>query len=303
MAAGSSTPNSSRFTTLITGLAFGECPRWHDGRLYVSDQHARRVLSVALDGSSVIVAMVPQQPSGIGWLPDGRMLVVSMRDRKILRREDSGAFVVHADLSALAPWHLNDMVVDVDGRAWVGNFGFDLMGGTPLRETVLICVEPDGSARVAAEELGFPNGMVITPDGTLIVAETLANRLTAFDVRSGRLTNRREWAKFGEPPASANLNEALSELTVTPDGICLDAEGAVWVADCIHARLLRVAEGGRILDELPTGSPAFACMLGGDDGKTLFACTAPTFQEEEVVANHRGSIVMTKVEIGHAGLP
>ena len=293
------------FTTLISGLSFTECPRWRDGRLYVSDFYTHRVLAVAMDGTAETVAYVPQQPSGLGFLPDGRMLIVSMRDRKVLRREADGSLVEHADLSGLASWHLNDMLVDRDGRAWVGNFGFDLMGGAAACSTVLICVEPDGRARVVADRLGFPNGMVLTPDGcTLIVAESTMNRLSAFNVVLGSLGERRTWASFGDPPASSDAGEVLGQVAVAPDGICLDAEGAVWVADAVHSRLIRVAEGGRILGERKTnGVGVFACMLGGDDGRTLFASVAPTFHEGEASANHEASILMTKVEVPHAGLP
>ncbi|HWS98114.1 MAG TPA: SMP-30/gluconolactonase/LRE family protein, partial [Candidatus Methylomirabilis sp.] len=254
----------SEFTTLITGLSFTECPRWRDGRLYVSDFYTHRVLAVAMEGTAETVADLPQQPSGLGFLPDGRMLIVSMRDRKVLRREIDGSLVEHADLSGLAPWHVNDMLVDHNGRAWVGNFGFDLEGGVPTRTTVLICVEPDGTAQVAADGLGCPNGMVLTPDGsTLILAESTMNRLSAFDIKSGSLGERRTWAAFGDPPTSTDISEVLKQVAVAPDGICLDAEGAVWVADAAHGRLLRVAEGGRILDERKTdGIGVFACMLG-----------------------------------------
>jgi sugar lactone lactonase YvrE len=197
------------------------------------------------------------------------------------------------------------MLVDRDGRAWVGNFGFDLTGGAPARTTVLICVEADGAAKVVADELGFPNGMVLTPDGrTLIVAETTMNRLTAFNVSAGSLSNRRIWAAFGGAPATTNVAETLKQTAVVPDGICLDAEGYVWVADAAHKRLVRVAEGGRIVEELKTnGLGAFACMLGGDDGRTLFACVAPTFREAEASANHQAAILMTRVKVPHAGLP
>jgi sugar lactone lactonase YvrE len=294
-----------QFTTLISGLSFTESPRWRDGRLYVSDFYTRRVLAVALDGTAETLAHVPQQPSGLGFLPDGRMLIVSMRDRKVLRREADGSLVEHADLSALAHWHCNDMLVDRDGRAWVGNFGFDLMSGAPPRTTVLICIEPDGAASAVADDLGFPNGMVLTPDGrTLIVAESMMNRLTAFEVTAGILAKRRTRAVFGDLPTSTNVSEALGQLAVASDGICLDAEGAVWIADATHGRLVRVAEGGRILQELKTnGMGVFACMLGGDDGRTLFASVAPTFHEAEAKANHRAAIWMTKVEVPHAGLP
>jgi sugar lactone lactonase YvrE len=205
------------FTTLISGLSFTECPRWRDGRLYVSDFYTHRVLAVAMDGTAETVAHVPQQPSGLGFLPDGRMLIVSMRDRKVLRQEVDGSLAEHADLSAVAPWHLNDMLVDHDGRAWVGNFGFDLMAGAPACTTVLICVEPDGTAKVVADRLGFPNGMVLTPDGgTLIVAESMMNRLSAFNVVLGSLGERRTWAAFGDPPASTDVGEALGQVPSCP---------------------------------------------------------------------------------------
>ena len=293
------------FTTLISGLSFTESPRWRDGRLYISDFYTHRVLAVAMDGTVETLAHVPQQSSGLGFLPDGRMLIVSMRDRKILRREADGSLVEHVDLSALAPWYLNDLLVHPDGRAWVGNFGFDLMGAAPMRATVLICVQPDGAAKVAADGLGFPNGMVLTPDGsTLIVAESTMNRLSAFNVAPDSLGERWTWAAFGDPPKSTNVGEALAQVDVCPDGICHDAEGAVWVADAAHGRLIRVARGGRILEELPTpGVGAFACMLGGDDGRILFASVAPSYHEAEASANHQASILMTKVEVPHAGLP
>jgi sugar lactone lactonase YvrE len=295
----------AEFRTLISGLSFTESPRWRDGRLYISDFYTYRVLSVSMDGTAETVAHVPQQPSGLGFLPDGRMLIVSMRDRKILRREADGSLVVHADLCRMAPWHLNEMLVDQHGRAWVGNFGFDLMGGAPARTTVLICVEPDGSAKVAADGLAFPNGTVLTPDGgTLIVAESTMNRLSAFRVTRGALGERRTWAKFGEPPKSTSVSGVLKEVEVAADGICLDAEGAVWVADAAHGRLVRVAEGGKILQELKVlEGGVFACMLGGADGRTLFACAAPTFHEGVASVKHRASIIMTRVEVPHGGLP
>jgi sugar lactone lactonase YvrE len=293
------------FSTLIDGLSFTECPRWRDGRLWISDFYTHRVLAISMDGSPETIAEVPEQPSGLGWLPDGRMLIVSMKDRRILRREHDGTLAGHADLFDLAPWHLNDMVVDVQGRAYVGNFGFDLMGGGAARTTNLIRVDPDGARTVAADDLGFPNGAVITPDGsTLIVAESFAGRLTAFSVASdGSLTDRRVWAQFGSPPSTTDVAEALAAAEVVPDGICLDAEGAIWVADAIHGRLIRVVEGGEIVEEIAGPMGLFACMLGGPDGRTLFACAAPTFAEHEASVDHRAAILMTTVDVPHAGLP
>lgn len=295
----------SEFATLVDGLSFTECPRWRNGRLYVSDRYTRRILAIATDGTVETFAQTEGLPAGLGFLPDGRLLITSMRDRKVLRRERDGSIVEHADLSALAPGELNDMLVDHEGRAWVGNFGFDLFGGAPGCSTVLIRVEPNGAATVAAEDLFFPNGTVLTADGgTLIVAETMANRLTAFTLSDGLLVYRRTWAAFGNLPESTDVARIVSEADVVPDGICLDAEGAIWVADVTKQRLIRVAEGGAILDELSTnGLCAFASMLGGDDGRTLFACVAPTFDETEAALHHRSSILMTRVTVPHAGLP
>jgi len=173
----------STFATLLDGLSFTECPRWRDGRLYFSDRYTRRILALSLDGSAETYACTDGLPAGIGFLPDGRLLIASMRDRKVLRREHDGGIVEHADLSALAPGYLNDMLADDEGYAWVGNFGFDLFGGEPAHPTALIRVAPDGTPAIAACDLAFPNGTLLTPDGgTLIVAETMANRLTAFTV-------------------------------------------------------------------------------------------------------------------------
>jgi len=293
------------FTTLLDGLSFTECPRWRDGRLYFSDRYARRVLAVSVDGSVETYARIGGLPAGIGFLPDNRLLIASMLDRKVLRLEPDGAIVEHADLSPLAPGYLNDMLVDHEGYAWVGNFGFDLFAGEPARSTALIRVAPDGTPSVAARDLAFPNGAVLTQDGlTLIIAETLANRLSAFTVSNSQLSELRTWAAFGDPPATTDVGKILGQADVAPDGICLDAEGAVWVADVLNQRVIRVVEGGAIVDELKTnGLCAFACMLGGDDGKTLFACAAPTFDHTEAAAHHRSTILMTRVEVPHAGLP
>ncbi len=295
----------AEFSTLIGGLSFTECPRWHDGRLYVTDRYTRRVLAIAEDGTAEAFAHTPGLPAGIGFLPDGRLLIASMLDRKIVRREPDGSLVEHADLSSFAQWQINDMLVDHQGRAWVGQFGFDLFGGAPARTTTLLRVMPDGSTAVVAEQLGFPNGIVLTSDRrTLIVAETTMNRLSAFTITGDTLSQRRNWAAFGEPSMSTAVHEIAQHSAVMPDGICLDAEGAVWVADVTHQRVIRVIEGGAVVEERKTdGVSVFACMLGGHDGRTLFTCAAPTFDDAEASTNHRASILTTRVDVPHAGLP
>ncbi|MEP9381617.1 SMP-30/gluconolactonase/LRE family protein [Nocardioides cheoyonin] len=291
--------------TLIDGLSYLECPRWHEGRIWFSDFYTYAVYSAAADGSDQRLEVeVPQQPSGLGWLPDGRLLVVSMRDSTILRQEPDGSLSVHADLSPYVSGHPNDMVVDRSGRAYVGEFGFDLMAGAPVEPARLLCVEPDGSVSVAAEEMLFPNGSVIIDDATLLVDETFGNRITAFDIAAdGTLTNRRTWAEFGLAPTERDLEKALAELVVAPDGCALDAEGALWVADALGNRVLRVLEGGTIDRTVEPGSGVFACMLGGDDGRTLFLCSAPDFQEEARKAAREARLLAVEVDVPHAGLP
>jgi len=289
---------------VLEGFSFLECPRWHDGRLWVSDFYTERVVATDGRGGTEVVAEVPGQPSGLGFLPDGRLLVVSMRDHRVLVRDERGELTEHADLSGVVSGALNDMVVDDRGRAWVGNFGFDLMGGAPLRYATLTRVDPDGTVAVAAEDLGFPNGMVILPGGVLVVAETFAGRLTAFDIgEDGELSGRRVWAQFGETPQTDDVEAAVQLLQVAPDGICADAEGAIWVADAVHNRVLRVEEGGRVLDEIDAGTGVFACMLGGDDGRTLFLCAAPSFPEHERRPVREAQLLAVDVEVPHAGLP
>ncbi|OEV03621.1 SMP-30/gluconolactonase/LRE family protein [Streptomyces nanshensis] len=298
--------SARELTVVLDGFSYLECPRWHDGRLWVSDFYTDKV--VVTDGRSgagaEVVAEVPGQPSGLGFLPDGRALIVSMRDHRLLVRDEKGQLSEHADLSSVVSGVLNDMVVDEQGRAYVGNFGFDLMGGAALRYTTLTRVDPDGTVTTVAEDLGFPNGMVILPGGVLVVAETFAGRLTAFDVGAdGGFENRRVWAQFGETPDTEDVGEAAERLQVGPDGICADAEGAIWVADALHNRVLRVAEGGTVLDEIPTGTGVFACMLGGDDGRTLFLCAAPSFPEHERRPVREAELLAVRVEVPHAGLP
>jgi sugar lactone lactonase YvrE len=247
------------------------------------------VLAVDMDGNAETILAVPGQPSGLGWLPDGTLLVVSMTDRRLLRLDPTGLAEV-ADLSALATFHCNDMVVDAEGRAYVGNFGWDLHGGGSPVEAVLALVPPTGETRVVAEHLAFPNGTVITPNGrTLIVAETMAARLTAFDVAAdGSLTNRREWAR---------LDGAV------PDGICLDAEGGIWVASPISAEVLRVREGGAVTHRVSVETQAFACMLGGPDRRHLFVCTALDSEPSRCRETRSGRIEVVEVDVPGAGRP
>ena len=296
---------SREIVTVVSDLSYAECPRWHDDRIWFVDFYTYRVLSAAEDGSDLRVeAEVPEQPSGLGWLPDGRLLVVSMRDARLLRREPDGTLVTHADLSAHVSGHPNDMVVDRDGRAFVGNFGFDLMNGAPVAPANLVRVDPDGTVTTVADDMWFANGSVITDDGVLLVDETFGNRITAFDLgQDGSLGNRRVWARFGELPADRDLEKALGQLVVAPDGCCLDAEGALWIADALAGRLVRVREGGEIVDEIPVGSGVYACMLGGADGRTLFACAAPDFNEHARKAAREARLVSVRVDVPHAGRP
>ncbi|HEX6467808.1 MAG TPA: SMP-30/gluconolactonase/LRE family protein [Streptosporangiaceae bacterium] len=268
-------------TTVVSGFTFLEAPRWRGGRIWMSDFYTLQVLSAREDGSDLRVeATVPQQPSGLGWLPDGRLLIVSMRDRRLLRREPDGTLVTHADLGEHATGHLNDMAVDAEGRAYVGNFGFDLMGGAPLATAALHRVDPDGGVTEVATDLWFPNGSAITRDNVLLVNETFGNRVTAFDVTGdGRLTNRRVWAEFGPLPTERAIAKVLEQTAVAGDGACIDAEGGLWIADATGGRLLRVTEGGTVTDEIRPGTNVYACALGGADGRTLFACAAPDFDE------------------------
>ena len=285
--------------TVASGFAFLEAPRWHDDRIWFSDFYTHRVLSAREDGSDLRTeAAVAQQPSGLGWLPDGRLLVVSMLDRKVLRREPDGTLATHADLSGYATGHANDMVLDAEGRAYVGNFGFDLMSGAPPATAALHRVDPDGTVTEVADDLWFPNGSVITPDSVLIVNETFGNRCTAFDLTAdGRLANRRVWAQFGPLPAELANGGAPAGALVAPDGACLDAEGAVWIADGAGDRLLRVKEGGEIADEVRPGSPVYACALGGADGRTLYACAAPDFDATARAAAREARLLAFRVPV------
>lgn len=253
----------TELTPRVQGLAFPEGPRWHDGSLWCTDIADGKVLRIGSDGTIEVIADGIPGVSGLGWLPDGRLLAVAGVQRALLRRDASG-WQVHADLAPLVGADCNDMVVDGRGRAWVGNWGFDFMAGAKPATTVIVRVDPDGRAQAVADAMSFPNGSVVTPDGrTLIVAETYRGQLTAFDIADdGSLQNRRAWATLAEGK---------------PDGICLDADGAIWVASPPTRELLRVREGGEITHRVAAPGDAVACMLGGADRRTLFMLSAPLF--------------------------
>jgi len=275
---------------LVDGVDFGEGPRWHDGRLWYSDFYQRAVYTVTSDGKrEAIHADLDDRPSGLGWLPDGSLLVVLMTTRRLVREVD-GALVPYADLSGVAAFHCNDMVVSATGHAYVGNFGFDLEARATYQPADLALVRPDGSVSVAAEAMAFPNGSVITPDGsTLIVGQSFGGDYVAFTIGDdGTLSDRRAWATM---PGMA------------PDGCTLDDEGAIWFSDAAGAGLVRVREGGEITHTIPTPMPSYACVLGGDDGRTLFALCAPDPHPDAVAGKAAGAIYAVEVNVPHAGLP
>lgn len=289
----------SETRVVAEGLYFGEGPRWRDGKLWFSDFYDHAVKTLSPDGEVRIEHSFDDQPSGLGWLPDGRMLVVSMKRLQVLRQEDDG-FAVHADLSEYSRFMCNDMVVDGQGRAWVGNFGFDLDGEIRSRgaeavlsdfpTTNLVRVDADGSVHCAAPDMAFPNGTVITPDGgTLIVAESLGMRLTAFDIAAdGSLQNRRVWAQL----------EGRA-----PDGICLDADGNVWVANALAPECVLVAPGGEIVRRVETSRNCFACMLGGTDERELYMMTAEGSDHDVAMRERSGRIESITADSPRAGCP
>jgi sugar lactone lactonase YvrE len=244
--------------TLMTGLVFGEQPRWHEDRLWFSDWGTQEVIAVDLQGDSEVILQGRSFPLCVDWLPDGRLLVVSAREGLLLRRESDGSLVTHGDLTGLSdPPAGNELVVDGRGNAYVNGGGFDLMAGEEFAPGIIALVTPDGSSRQVADGIAFPNGMVVAPDdSTLIVAESYAKRLTAFDIAAdGSLSNRRVWA---------DLHDGV------PDGICLDTENAVWYSDVPNRRCVRVREGGEVLQTVELDRGCFANALGGPDKRTLF---------------------------------
>ena len=281
---------AERLKVLLDGLAFPEGPRWHDGRLWFSDMHAHEVVAMSPDGRRETMFSHSGPVSGLGWLPDDRLVVVSMEDRRLLRIEPDGRAVEHADLSAIATGNCNDMVVDAQGRAYVGNFGVGFPTSRP-QPTAMARVDPDGRASVAADELVFPNGTVITPDGkTLVVGESFAGRMTAFDIAAdGGLSNRRLWAQLPE--------------RAVPDGCCLDSEGAIWVASPTTNDVIRLKEGGEVLDRIVADRGVYACMLGGADRLTLYVLTCSGSDPAATASERAGRIEAAKVEVPGAGLP
>ncbi|MEN3357919.1 MAG: hypothetical protein V7637_1901 [Mycobacteriales bacterium] len=272
------------FAVLARGLAFPEGPRWHDGALWFSDMYAGEVLRLVPGAAADRVAAVPECPSGLGFLPDGRLLVVSMHDRRVLRLDPDG-LRVHAELSGLASWHTNDMLVDPAGRAYVGNFGDASAPPDPVTPANLALIQPDGRVGLAAAGMHLANGMALLDGGrTLVVAETraLPPRLTAFDVAAdGSLSGRRVLIEFG------------AEL---PDGICAGPDDHLWVASPFTGEILRVIPDGAIEQRLAVPQPPYACVLGGADGRTLFVCTSDTWRPDEALAARSGQILALPVD-------
>ncbi len=282
---------ANQIRVVLDGLIFPECPRWHDGRLWFSDMLDHKVIAVDPDGNAETVAEVPGQPGGLGWLPDGRLLVVSMTDQRLLRLDIDGLKEA-ASLSQLAVGNCNDMVVDRHGRAYFGDWGF--VGAMPrgqMPAAHLIMVSPEGKSRIVANKVLFPNGAVITPDGkTLVVAESFASRLGAFDIEDdGSLTNYGIWADLGRG--------------VIPDGICLDSEGAIWVTNSAGNDVIRVNRGGEVVGRLTVSSRAYACILGGADRRSLYLTTAAPGLFADLKSKRSGRIEVVQVDVPGDGIP
>jgi sugar lactone lactonase YvrE len=287
--------------TLRAGLSFGEGPRWHGERLWYSDFYRFAIFSTDAEGREErLEHEVPGQPSGLGWLPDGDLLCVSMTDHQVLRIHGDEVSL-HCDISPYCGFWANDMVVSTSGVSYVGNFGFDLdvmlrdvgaegMMATPPPTTNLVVISPEGEVLQVVPDMAFPNGSVITPDGkTLIVGETMTFRLSAFDIGpSGTLSNRRVWAQLD---------------FVATDGMCLDAQGQIWLANALTNKCLRVKKGGEITGKIETAQTAFACMLGGADRKTLYVLTSPSSDRFKIATSSAGQIEAAEVAVAGAGLP
>lgn len=274
--------NQHHTSTLVDGLMFPEAPRWHHGELWFTDQHARRVLRLNADGSLFEVTKTPDLPGGLGWLPDGTLLVVQMTERTVCSIVNS-RLKTYADLSGLAGFHCNDLLVDSQGRAWVGNFGYDLHRGEAVKSAEIILIPVHGPPRIAARDVIFPNGMAITADGnTLLVAETFAARITALDISAdGQLSNARLWA---------DLNGAF------PDGLCLNPDGTLWVAAPNISQVLQLREGGEILSRVFTHARPYACAIGGHNDDKLYITSSATDDPGKAKNQKSGRIEMLSLD-------
>jgi len=280
----------SELKTLLTGLALGESPRWHENRLWFSDWVAQELMAVGLDGKSEVIVRVPTLPFCFDWLRDGHLVIVSGREGLVLRQESAGSLVTHADLTRLSRFPWNEIVVDGRNNIYVNAINFDFSAG-PFAPGIIALVTPDGAVRQVADGLAFPNGMLVTPDNSrLIVAESYGKCLTAFDIAAdGSLSNRRVWADLGEN---------------YPDGICLDAENAIWYADVPNEHCVRVREGGEVLQTIKVDRGCFACMLGGAAGRTLFILAADWQGPQSIAAGERtGQVLTAQAPAPHAGYP
>ncbi len=280
--------------TLMTGIVFGESPRWHDDRLWFADWGAQEVIAVDGEGKSEVAVRVPfpSIPMSIDWLPGTeRLLIISSSEGRVMRREPDGSLAVHADLSGLSDLGWNEIVADGRGNVYVNGAGFDLMAGAEFAPGIIAVATADGSVRQVADDIAFPNGMAVTPDNsTLIIADSYARRLTAFDIAAdGGLSNRRVWADLGDG---------------VPDGICLDAENAVWYADVPNKRCVRVREGGEVLQTVNADRGCFACMLGGQDRSTLFMIATEWRGPQNMTSGPRtGQVLATPAPAPGTGWP
>jgi sugar lactone lactonase YvrE len=295
-------------TKLLDGGSFFESPRWHDGRWWVSDFYTDGGRIVAVDPGGAIEREIPlEQPSGLGWLPDGDLLAVSMTEHRIWRIDGAaGEPELYADLSELARGESNDMCVDSQGRVWVDSFGYDLYAGEAPKGSPIMRVDPDGSVTAVADGLHFPNSIMVPPPGdTLIVAETIAARLTAFDIGAdGSLSNRRVYAQIAPTPALEEIDEGYSNVGYGPDGCTLDAEGCVWAGNSLGTFIARISPDGEILERIDApgdGMASYAVQLGGEDGRTLLMCVAPDWRQGMGGEEPRASLWTVEVDVPHHG--
>ena len=301
------------FKLIAENLYFSEGPRWHENKLWFSDFYQHAVFNIEENGTPNKVVDIPNQPSGLGWMPDGSMLIVSMLDRKVMKYRE-GHLSVHADLSQITAFRCNDMVVDANGNAYVGNFG-SIFHAKNIKPTCLIFVNTNGDAKIIERNLDFPNGTVITPDGKkMIIGETYGGKLTSFDISSdGSLSNRKVWAQM-MPKSYYLLTKIVRALKIpvkegsatpypVPDGICLDSNNGIWVASPTTSEVIRYTQGGVVSKRISTPDRAYACMLGGKEGNTLFVSTAKASDPEIASKEKNGKIYSIEVDYAHAGRP